>query len=164
MLVRDWLDVAGVPYDEPRPGTFVARLPGEHKLATACTLRVGSHSLGVQAFVIRRPDENAAAVHRWLLERNARTYGVAFTVDALGDIYLTGRLGLHAVTADELDRVLGSVLETADGSFDTLLELGFASAIRREWAWRTSRGESTANLAAFTHLLDAPEGPAPAGG
>ena len=45
---------------------------------------------------------------------------------SLGDIYLVGRLPLHAVTADEVDRLLGSVLEYADGSFNTILELGFA--------------------------------------
>ena len=46
------------------------------------------------------------------------------------------------------------VLEAADGDFNTLLELGFASSIRREYAWRTDRGESVANLAAFEHLFD----------
>ena len=45
------------------------------------------------------------------------------------------------------------VLEAADGDFNTLLELGFASSIRREYAWRTSRGESVANLQAFAHLF-----------
>jgi hypothetical protein len=106
----------------------------------------------VQAFVARHVDENAEAVYRWLLERNLRTYAVAFSIDHLGDIYLTGRLPLAAVTPDEVDRILGSVLEYADGSFNTILEMGFASSIRREWAWRTSRGESTANLDAFTNL------------
>ena len=60
-----------------------------------------------------------------------------------------------SVTADELDRIVGSVLEYADGSFNTILEMGFATAIRKEWAWRQSRGESTANLEAFRHLADA---------
>ncbi len=46
------------------------------------------------------------------------------------------------------------MLEYSDSSFNTLLELGFASAIRREWAWRVSRGETTENLAAFEHLID----------
>ena len=45
---------------------------------------------------------------------------------------------------DELDRLLGAVLTTADESFNTILELGFASSIRKEWEWRTLRGESTA--------------------
>ena len=35
-----------------------------------------------------------------------------------------------------------------------MLEIGFGSAIRREWAWRVSRGESLANLAAFKHFAD----------
>ena len=62
-------------------------------------------------------------------------------------------MSTESVTDDELDRVLGQVLEAADGDFNTLLELGFATSIRREWAWRVSRGESTRNLAAFTHLV-----------
>ena len=57
------------------------------------------------------------------------------------------------MTSAELDRVLGQVLEAADGDFNTLLELGFASSIRREYAWRIDRGESTANLRAFEHLF-----------
>ena len=34
-----------------------------------------------------------------------------------------------------------------------VLELGYASAIRREWVWRTSRGESTANLDMFAGVI-----------
>lgn len=141
-------------WEHPADGHYVATLPGTRKLSTTCSLRVGRHALSVNAFVIRNPDENHAEVHRWLLERNARLYGVAYAVDGHGDIYLTGKLPLAAVTAEELDRVLGAVLEQADGSFNTLLEKGFASAIRKEHAWRTARGESTRNLAAFRHLTE----------
>ncbi len=144
----------GFEFERPDPYHFVVVLPGERKQRTTCSLLVGEHGLSVNAFVARHPDESHAAVHAWLLERNLRTYAVSFAVDHLGDIYLAGRLPLSAVTADELDRVLGAVLEYADGSFNTILELGFPSAIRREWAWRTSRGESTANLTAFRHLAD----------
>ena len=56
------------------------------------------------------------------------------------------------MTGPEIDRWLGSVAEVADDSFNVILELGFAESIRREWVWRRSRGESTANLAAFRHL------------
>ncbi|OEJ26265.1 hypothetical protein AR457_19200 [Streptomyces agglomeratus] len=143
---------AELEWESPEPGSYVVKLPGTRKLSTTCSLIVGRHSLSVNAFVIRHPDENDAAVHRWLLERNLRLYGVSYAIDSLGDIYLAGKLPLSAVTPDELDRLLGSVLEAADGSFNSLLELGFASAIRREYAWRVSRGESTRNLEAFTHL------------
>jgi len=57
------------------------------------------------------------------------------------------------VTERELDRLIGSVLQYSDNSFNPLLELGFANAIRREWAWRVSREESLANLDAFKHLV-----------
>ena len=61
-----------------------------------------------------------------------------------------------ALDEDELDRLLGAVLTYADESFDTMLEIGFGSAIRREWAWRVNRGESLANLQAFKHLAPPP--------
>ena len=153
-VLRASLAAAELEWEEPRTGSFVVTLPGERKLRTTCSLVVGQHSLSINAFVARHPDENTDAVHRWLLERNARMYAVAFTVDHLGDIYLTGRLPLHAVTADEIDRVLGAVLDYADSSFNPILELGFATAIRKEWIWRTKRGEPTGNLEAFRHLAD----------
>ena len=59
-----------------------------------------------------------------------------------------------AASAEDLDRLLGSVLTYADESFNVLLELGFASSIRKEWEWRISRGESTANLEAFRGWLE----------
>jgi hypothetical protein len=156
-IVEGVLKDAELEWESPKTGSYVVKLPGTRKLSTTLSLIVGRHSLSLNAFVIRHPDENEPAVHRWLLERNLKLYGVAYAVDPLGDIYLTGRLPLAAVTADEVDRLLGSVLEAADGSFNTLLELGFASAIRKEYAWRVSRGESTRNLEAFSHLTERPE-------
>ncbi|WP_314175017.1 type III secretion system chaperone family protein [Streptomyces winkii] len=150
--VEHALREAELEWESPAEGTYVVTLPGTRKLSTTCSLAVGRHSLSVNAFVVRCPDENHAAVHRWLLERNTRLYGVSYALDKLGDVYLAGRLPLSAVTTEEVDRLLGAVLENADGSFNTLLEMGFASAIRREYEWRTSRGESTRNLDAFTHL------------
>jgi hypothetical protein len=108
--------------------------------------------MSLRAFVARKPDENLAGVYRWLLERNLKLHGICFALDALGDIYLAGRMPVELVTRAAVDRLLGAVAETADESFNVILELGFAESIRREWAWRRSRGESTANLAAFTHL------------
>ena len=143
---------------------FAVTLPGTRKLSTACAVEVGEHSLGVRAFVARRPDQNEVGVYRWLLERNLRTLVVAFSLDALGDIHLTGRIPLAQVTPELVDAVLGAVAETADSSFNVILELGFADSIRREWAWRRSRGESTANLDAFRHLDPGVEPPAAPGG
>ncbi|GAB1336390.1 YbjN domain-containing protein [Streptomyces sp. E-15] len=155
-VLEDVLRDAELEWESPESGTYVVTLPGTRKLSTTVSFRVGRHSLSLNAFVIRHPDENEAGVHRWLLERNLKLYGVSYAVDRLGDVYVTARLPLAAVSADVLDGLLGQVLEAADGAFNTLLELGFASSIRKEYAWRVARGESTRNLDAFRHLIDRP--------
>ncbi|WP_093782094.1 YbjN domain-containing protein [Streptomyces sp. yr375] len=155
-VIEAFLKEAELEWESTAPGAYVVQLPGTRKLRTTVSLIVGRHSLSLNAFVIRHPDENEPGVHRWLLERNLKLYGVSYAVDQLGDVYVTARLPLAAITPDEIDRLLGQVLEAADGAFNPLLELGFASAIRREYEWRVSRGEPTHNLDAFTHLTQRP--------
>lgn len=151
--IEEFLESHDIDFEKTNDTTFLLTLPGEKKLQTHCALVLGDHSLSINAFVIRKPDENVAAVHEWLLKKNAGMYCVGFAINELGDIYLVGRLPFSAITEQELDRVIGAVLQYSDSSFNPLLELGFATAIRREWAWRVSRGESLSNLAAFEHLI-----------
>jgi hypothetical protein len=159
--VRGALEGLGIDHAETTPGVFTFDLPGDRKLATPCRLRVGDHFLAVHAFVCRNPDENHLGVYRWLLARTMKLGGIGFAVDGMGDIYLVGKLPLEHVDATAVDRLLGEVLTTADGAFNTILELGFATSIRREWRWRLDRGESTANLEAFRGWLESGEGPRP---
>ena len=151
-VIESTLDDRGLEWDSTGEGSFVVTLPGSHKLKTLCNLIVGEHSLRIEAFVMRQPDENREQLWAYLLQHNARMYGVALSIDSVGDVYLVGRVPLHSVTPDEVDRLLGAVLTYADESFDPMLEIGFGSAIRREWAWRVSRGESLENLKAFAHF------------
>lgn len=148
------LDDLGVEYESPEQGSYLVTLRGEHKLQTMTWLIAGAHSLLVEAFFCRQPDENHAAFYRFLLEHNARMYGVCFALDPVGDVYLVGRQPLAAISTDEIDRLLGCVLSYADDTFDQALMIGFASAIRKEYAWRVKRGESLANLRAFARLTD----------
>lgn len=152
--IHEHLVEAEVEHEESTPGVFALTLPGEKKLQTPVRLDVGVHALGIHAFVCRQPDENHRVVYRWLLENNLKMFGVAFAVDHHGDIYLDGRMPLSVVTPTELDRILGAVLTYADESFNTILELGFATSIRKEWEWRKDRGESTKNLEAFRGWLE----------
>ena len=152
-IIEDFLESHDLDFEKKDENTWLITLPGEKKLQTHCALIVGDHTLSVNAFVIRKPEENAEAVYQWCLSKNASMYGIAYAINELGDIYLVGRLPLSAVTDREIDRILGAVLQYSDSAFNPLLELGFANAIRREHAWRVSRGESLANLEAFAHLL-----------
>lgn len=160
--VADLLARAGLDVERTGPDRFVVVLPGTAKLRTVVSLSIGAQALTLNAFVCRRPDENEAGVHRWLLQRNARMFAMAFAVDSLGDVYLVGRIPVTDLGEADLDRLLGAVLQYSDEAFPVLLRLGFASAIRREHAWRVSRGESLANLAAFADLTEQPD-PGPAG-
>ena len=135
------------------PGIVVA-VPGERRLITNVILSVSVHGVRVEAFICRKPEENYEGVYRYLLRRNRKMYGLAYTIDNLGDIYLVGRKSLGSITPQELDRIFGQVVDAVDRDFNTLLELGFRSSIQKEWKWRVSRGESLKNLKAFEHLID----------
>jgi hypothetical protein len=152
-IIEATLQEQGLTYSH-FAGGLIVELPGERKLKTNTMLTIGEHSVRVEAFVCRKPDENQLAVYRFMLRRNRRLYGVAYTIDNVGDIYLVGHIALEAVTTDEIDRVLGQVLDAVEADFNRLLELGFPTSIRREWAWRVARGESLNNLRAFEHLID----------
>ena len=157
-MTPDELDDAlarlGVDYQRNGADAFLVTLPGERRQRTLLWLVLGDHQLLIESFVCRAPDENAEAVYRFLLQRNATLRTVAYALDSSGDIHLVGRMSRSALTAEELDTVLGVVLATSDQDFNPILERGFAGAIRREWAWRTSRGQSVRNLTAFRHLVD----------
>ncbi len=142
-----------------RPGEFVVVLPGEKKLRTVVSLLVGERELSASAFVVRNPDECHEDVYRFLLRRNLRMRAgnLAYAIDDSGDVYVVGSLPLAAVDEDALDRLFGAVLESADAPFNELLVLGFLTSMKREWAWRVSRGESLRNLEAFRHLLEGSE-------
>ncbi|WP_370587295.1 YbjN domain-containing protein [Yimella sp. cx-51] len=143
----DW--EPGVHDDE-----YVVTLPGEKKLKTVVSLTVGDTDLAASAFVIRQPDENHLEFYKFLLRRNLRLPGLAYSIDGSGDVYVYGRAPLAGVDEAYLDRLLGAILQSADEPFNDLLVLGFLSSMKKEWDWRISRGESTRNLEAFRHLLD----------
>jgi Putative bacterial sensory transduction regulator len=159
-VVRMTLRDTELQFEETEPGHFLVKLPGSHKLATMTWLVLGRHSLQVEAFFCRRPDEAAEEFYRWLLARNMKMFAVAFSVDHHGDVYLVARLPLSSVQPDELDLLLGSIMTYSDEWFDAALEIGFRSSIEREWDWRVKRGESLANLAAFARFADPANRPA----
>ena len=154
-LLQEHLDQAELPWEAgSRDGEVVVTLPGEKKLKTVVSLRVGEHDLSVSAFVIRNADQNHAEYHRFLLRRNLRMRALAYAIDSAGDVYVTGRFALAGVDADRLDEILGGVLEAADQPFNELLLIGFRTSMQKEWDWRVKNGESLRNLEAFRRFLD----------
>lgn len=164
-----YLQAAGIAHEPGGHGGLVATLPGTAKLRTTVALSLSDSGVVFDAFVCRAPDEHQLDVYRLLLARNARLAGVCFALDRLGDIYLVGHLpaavlvppATTEVTHAELDRILGTILEQSDGTFNTLVRLGFTTAIERERAWRASRGLDDANLRALLPDRAAQSDPGP---
>ena len=133
--------------------TVVVSLPGTNKQFVNVAMTLGDSVFKIESFVARNPDENHEVVYRWILEQNRKLLVINYCLDHLGDIYLSGVLPMATLNIDQIDQLLGVMLQTSDNSFNVLLELGFKSAIEREWAWRTSKGMDLANLKAFAHLF-----------
>lgn len=121
-------------------GAWFTVLAGEHKRAIPVHLALGAAHLTLQSFFMRAPDENEADVYRLLLRRHTRSYLLRFALTAAGDVVLVGLLPRTAVTPDELDRLLGQLLQLADDTFNAALRAGFAGYIAREQAWRERSG------------------------
>ena len=128
--------------------------PGPPTAGAEATVRAYLDDAGIEWVLGGRPGEFGEAFYRHLLRRNLRMPGLAYAVDTSGDVYVKGEVPTAAVDAAYLDQLFGVVLEAADSPFNELLVLGFLTSMRKEWAWRISRGESTRNLEAFRHLLE----------
>jgi len=88
VIIEDFLESHDLDFERANADSFLVTLPGDKKLQTHCALQVGDNSLSINAFVIRKPDENAGKVHEWLLTKNASMYAVTFAINELGDIFL----------------------------------------------------------------------------
>ena len=153
-----YADDAGIAHEPgAREGEVVLTLPGERKLKTVVSVLVRERYTSVSAFVIRNADENHAAFYRFLLRRSMRLPFLGYAVDEAGDVYVRGQVPTAALDGQLLDHLMGAVLEGADEPFNDLLVLGFLTSMKKEWAWRVSRGESLANLEAFRGILTGSE-------
>ena len=152
--VTEFLTSQDLQFELAGEKTVVVSLPGTNKQFVNVAMTLGDTIFKIESFVARNPDENHEAVYRWILEQNRKLLVINYCVDHLGDIYLSGTLPIATVDLGQIDQLLGVVLSTSDNSFNVLLELGFKSAIEREWAWRTSKGMDVSNLRAFSHLFE----------
>jgi hypothetical protein len=71
-VIDDFLQSHDLDYDQNTENTYLITLPGEAKQQTHCALIIGDHSLSINAFVIRKPDENKEKVYEYLLTKMPR--------------------------------------------------------------------------------------------
>ena len=106
---------------------WFVRMAGEEKDITTVWITLGQRTLRYETYVMPAPEENAGELYEHLLRRNERLIGAHFSIGIEDAVFLRGELPLPAVTADELDRAIGTLYATVEQVFGGLLRIGFAS-------------------------------------
>ena len=113
-------------FGEPR---WYVRMRGDEKEFTTVWLTLGQRTLRYETYVMPAPEENQAQVMELVLRRNDSLVGVHFSIGDEDALYLRGEIPDTSVSADELDRILGTVFTTVEATFRPLLRLAFASRV-----------------------------------
>jgi len=106
---------------------WYVRLRGEDKDFTTVWLTLGQRTLRYEAYVMPAPEECAGELYEQLLRRNEKLVGVHFAIGVEDAVFLRGELPNVALSAAELDRVIGTLYATVEQCFTGLLRIGFAS-------------------------------------
>jgi hypothetical protein len=126
-IASGWMPVEAVERGEGDERRWYVRLRGEDKDFTTVWLTLGQRTLRYETYVMPAPEENAGELYEHLLRRNERLVGVHFSIGIEDAVFLRGELPNHALSEDELDRVLGTLYATVEQCFRALLRIGFAS-------------------------------------
>ena len=129
-LIEGYLKKENLDWEPDGDGSWYIRMDGENKKGISMILRIGDLTLQVESYFIRAPEvERHAEAYKWILQRNMRQY-LRFACDEEGAIHLVGQVPLESVDDEELDRLVGSVLEYQDLNFKPFLEIGFPKALQ----------------------------------
>jgi len=119
--------VEAVARGDDDPHRWYVRLRGDEKDHITVWLMLGQRTLRYEAYVMPAPEENTAAVYEMALRRNEKLVGAHFAIGVEDALFLRGELPLGAVSADEVDRIVGSMYAYCEQAFPTMIRLGFAS-------------------------------------
>jgi hypothetical protein len=103
------------------------RVHGEEKDVYTVWLTLRQRTLHYETYVMPAPEENHGQLYEHLLRRNRGLTGMAFVIGIEDAVFLQGSLPVDAITADELDRILGSFYAYVEQCFRPALRIGFAS-------------------------------------
>jgi len=109
---------------------WFVRLAGDEKDFTTIWFTLGQRTLRYETYVMPAPEENAEALYEHVLRRNNGLVGVHFSIGDEDALFLRGEIPSASVDEAELDRVIGTVFATVEGTFRGLLQIGFASRFR----------------------------------
>jgi putative sensory transduction regulator len=128
--VLDYLSQRAAEHGNPvhideEPPIVRARLAGETRDYTTIWFTVGERTLSYETYFMPDPEENHELLYRFLLRWNRRMYLASFTLDPQREVYLSGRIPLSAVSAEEIDHIVGQLYHAVESTFRSALRIGF---------------------------------------
>lgn len=107
-------------------------LPSYWKETIAVSLELAEWTLRAEAFFMRAPEDNRAEAFKLFLERNRRSGPWRFAANEEGDISLLAAIPRAAVTEEELDRLLGSLIRLTDETYVPAMKLGYERGLAEQ--------------------------------
>jgi hypothetical protein len=104
---------------------WYVRMAGDEKDVTTVWITLGQRTVRYETYVMPAPEANAEQLYDQLLRRNERLVGAHFSIGVEDAVFLRGELPVSAVTADELDRAIGTLYATVEQCFRAFLRIGF---------------------------------------
>jgi hypothetical protein len=119
---EEWVQT--VEYDASIPRWYV-RFGCEGRDAATIYFDFHQRTLRYELYFLPDPPDNHEELYRYLLRRNHTTYAAHFSIGPDGDLYLVGRTLLEHLDEAELDRIIGSLYELVERTFQPVLGLTF---------------------------------------
>ncbi len=137
-VIESWLElelsdnpvIAAVERHDGDERRWFVRVNGEEKDVWTLWLTLGQRTLRHETYVMPAPEENSERFFRHLLIRNHKFNGMAFEIGEEDAVFLRGTLPVGAVSAGELDRILGSTWAYIEQCFRPAMRIGFESRFR----------------------------------
>lgn len=124
----------------------------EWSIAVPCATRgsigvlvnVRELTVTLRAFLVRRPDRDAAGVHARLLHKNLSTRHWRFAIDDLGDVFARADARLEGLDVGVLDGLLGELSTLVDEVYESIVRMGFEVPEGTEFGPPPGEGEARA--------------------
>src|SRR5207302_2976797 len=126
--IGGYLEEIGAEVERSGPRQWAVRVPSAKRGSVAVGIACGDATLSLHAFFMRAPDRNHERVHERLLRKHLATYAWRFAIDDYGDLFLVAQTPLACVSAEELDRLLGTLSTYVDEVYESVLREGFVVA------------------------------------
>jgi hypothetical protein len=107
-------------------------LPSYWKESIAVSLELGERHLRAEAFFMRAPEENRTDVYHLFLQRNLRSGPWRFCANESGDVSLVALVPRVAVSEEELDRLLGTLVQITDETYVPAMKLGYERGLEEQ--------------------------------